>query len=54
MSTPQPTRIAITGAAGFLGRSMVAVLGEQFPLRFLDVVPVEGKHESRVGEVSGT
>jgi nucleoside-diphosphate-sugar epimerase len=52
MSSNQPTRIAITGAAGFLGRSMVAVLEEQFPLRLLDVVPIEGKHESRVGDVS--
>ncbi len=47
-----PTRVAITGAAGFLGRSLVQVLGEHFPLRLLDVVPIPGTWDSRVGDVS--
>lgn len=53
MTPRTPARIAITGAAGFLGRSMTAVLGEHFPLRLLDVVPVPGAWEdSRVGDVA--
>lgn len=52
MNTTLPTRIAITGAGGFLGRALVSTLGAEFPLRLMDVVLIEGKHESRVGDVS--
>jgi uronate dehydrogenase len=52
MSTRTPTRIAITGAAGFLGRGMVTVLGAHYPLRLFDVKAVEGPHESIVGDVA--
>jgi nucleoside-diphosphate-sugar epimerase len=52
MNSPLPTRIAITGAAGFLGRSMTAVLGKHFPLRLMDIQPVPGEWESRVGDVA--
>ncbi len=47
-----PERVAITGAAGFLGKGLTSVLGAHFPLRVLDVVPAEGPWESRVGDVS--
>jgi nucleoside-diphosphate-sugar epimerase len=53
MSPHKPTRVAITGAAGFLGRSMARVIGDQFPVRLFDVVPVPGEWEdSRVGDVA--
>lgn len=52
MTHRTPTRIAVTGAAGFLGRGITKVLGAHYPLRLLDVVAVEGPWESRVGDVS--
>jgi nucleoside-diphosphate-sugar epimerase len=52
MSTRTPTRIAITGAAGFLGGGLVKILGAHYPLRLFDVKTVEGPHESIVGDVS--
>ena len=42
----------MTGAAGYLGRGMVKVLGEQFPLRLFDVQPITSEHESIVGDVT--
>ena len=52
MNAPKPTRVAITGAAGFLGQGIVKVLGAHYPLRLFDVRKFEGPHESIVGDVS--
>ena len=51
-SSPFPTRIALTGAAGFLGRSLVAGLSPHFALRTLDINPTEGDGEKLVGSVA--
>jgi nucleoside-diphosphate-sugar epimerase len=45
-------RVALTGAAGFLGRTMAASLSRHFPLRTLDVEPVEGPWEKIQGSVA--
>jgi nucleoside-diphosphate-sugar epimerase len=47
-----PTRVAMTGAAGFLGRAMASHLALHFPLRTLDVLPVEGPWEKLLGSAA--
>jgi len=51
-SSPLPPRIAITGAAGFLGQRLVECLGQHFPLRLMDVQPISSEWETRIGSVS--
>jgi nucleoside-diphosphate-sugar epimerase len=48
----QPTRVALTGAAGFLGRTLAASLVQHFPLRALDTQATEGPWEKIVGNVA--
>ena len=48
----QPIRVAITGAAGFLGRTITAVLAQHFAVRTLDVSPVEGPGEQIMGSAA--
>lgn len=53
MKTPQtPTRVALTGAAGFLGRTLSTSLASHFPLRTLDVQRVEGDWEKVLGSAA--
>jgi nucleoside-diphosphate-sugar epimerase len=47
-----PARVAITGGAGFLGRSLTRILAEHFPVRVLDIVSVPGVVDCLVGDVS--
>lgn len=46
------TRVALTGAAGYLGTTLSTVLARHFPLRTLDVQPVEGSWEKILGSVA--
>jgi len=48
----KPERVAITGAAGFLGRALSQVLAAEFPVRVLDICKVEGPWESLEGSVA--
>jgi nucleoside-diphosphate-sugar epimerase len=53
MNSPQqPTRVALTGAAGFLGRTLSTCLAKHFPLRSLDVEPVVGDWEKLLGSAA--
>jgi uronate dehydrogenase len=53
MNSPEsPTRVALTGAAGFLGRTLSTCLVEHFPLRVLDPVPTEGPWEKIEGDAA--
>ena len=53
MNSPElPTRIALTGAAGFLGRTLAARLFQNFPLRVLDNQPADGPWEQITGDVA--
>ncbi len=47
-----PTRVAITGAAGFLGKAIVTNLSSHYPVRLMDVVPMEGYEDTLVGSVA--
>lgn len=40
MDVVPQTRVAITGAGGFLGRALVTGLAPHFPLRLFDVIPL--------------
>jgi nucleoside-diphosphate-sugar epimerase len=53
-STTQPTRIAVTGAAGFLGQAIVKNLGAHWPLRLLDITAAAApaNSESLIGSVA--
>ncbi len=51
MNSP-PARVALTGAAGFLGRTLSAHLANHFPLRTLDVQPVDGPWETILGSAA--
>jgi nucleoside-diphosphate-sugar epimerase len=44
--------VALTGAAGFLGRTLAAGLARHFPLRTLDVQEVDGPWEKLQGNVA--
>ena len=48
----QPTHVALTGAAGFLGRTLAASLARHFPLRTLDTQPSEGSWEKILGDAA--
>jgi nucleoside-diphosphate-sugar epimerase len=48
---PQPIRVALTGAAGFLGRTLASHLAKHFPLRTLDKRTSEGPWEIMQGDV---
>jgi nucleoside-diphosphate-sugar epimerase len=48
----QPERVAITGAAGFLGQQISNALAAQFPVRVLDIRKVDGPWESLEGSVA--
>jgi uronate dehydrogenase len=47
-----PIRVALTGAAGFLGRTLAGNLAQYFPLRALDTQTAEGPWERIVGNVA--
>ena len=51
-SIPPASRILITGAAGFLGRNLVAEIGQTYKVRTLDVVEVEGFDDHFQGSVT--
>lgn len=47
-----PNRIAITGAAGFLGRYLTVHLAESYPVKLLDIQPISADYETIVGSAS--
>jgi len=45
-------RVLLTGAAGYIGKAAVEVLGRDHDLRLLDINPLPGAHDMLVGDVS--